>query len=717
MVPEALPVTDRNIALLKDVWTHLVKKDASFIEFRENMDPVNSIPVIERWLISNKVDQESKRVVIDGFYFFSPIQERMIRLIIKAGYEPVFIIPYREEHPLANEIWTELYDVRYGYESKDGWLVIEPHSGNEFGELLEGRDSNISDVSLKEYHNVMGMVDDLRDYKGRMNLYSPNAKAANSILQDFFPERYGLRRLSSYPIGAFIRTLHLMWDEKSQSLILDEDLLVDSFVSGWVSFDGTSSDMAISDLEKVLPFFKGCSTVDAWRNRSHLLYTIHNDVMSLFQPESDDPDERRWLRILDDPLGNFSVFDVDRRRVELIIGLIDNLIECARSLFGDGKERSMADHFGRLLKVLQDNEVSEEQKEELSIATEYIIDLSNHSRSDRYNPSDLINALLAFLDNEVPVDEEDNSTDWVRPLYDIEGNEGPIHLCLCDHQSLPGRSKGYVWPLTDELMEAIRSEQSKNDACPLIDNTIFITESSPVANRYLVYSAFNTGPVTISWISEDNGKKLAPSPYMSLISKFCNVSIATPRASGATSIQIKDISGGKPLLEPFIIPQGHRIPEVNYDVALCCRRYLYGYILDDRPSFTSEFHYNFAIGGLISALREVQKGSGFSRQMIECEVFELFPFLTEIEKRNILDRIPQPKYKGDTRYHDFRFTDTRLEIHFPKPLRETIDKNMSGLRLNVPIDALDWVNTGLSCIYCPHSGKCPHSLFNGDLDD
>lgn len=716
--PNELPITDRNIRLLRDIWRYLSDNDPSFNKFRHSMDPANALPIITPLLKSwNPKGTKSNTIVIDGFYFFTPLQERIIRLIIMAGFEPLFIIPYRQEHPFANEIWNNLYCDKNGYEPKDKWEYISCHSSNDFGELLEGRFSLMKDVCLKEYHNIMGMVDDLRCQKGKMNLYSPNAKNANSILQDFFPERYGLKKISSYPIGAFIRALHGMWDGPSQSLVLDEDHLMDIFTSGWISYDGISSDMVISDLKKILPFFKGCRTINAWSDRSQLLNAIHNGIISHFQPDSDDPEEQRWLRLLDNPLGNFGVFDVDRHKIEHILGLIDNLIKCARYLFGKGESRSIPDHFSRLIDVLQENETSDMQKQEFSITSRHLANIVNYEYPQKFNPSDIINAIMAFLENEATAYEDEDSTDWVKPLFDIEGNKGAVHICLCDHISLPGKSKRHVWPLTNELMNAIRSKQSEKDEHPLIDSSIFITESNPLANRFLIYSAFNAQSITLSWISEDNGKRLAPSPYISLISKLCNKEIEPFKSFVSTSLKLQEIPTGNHLIEPFVIPENHRIKEVNMDISLCHRRYLYGYLLDDHPAFTSNFHYGFAIGGLISALKAVQKNSGFSKEKIESSVFALFPFLSDIEKRNILDRIPQTDLDTFTRYKDYKFTDMRLGIHFPKPIWQLIDNNLKSLRLDEPLDVLLSSDRSTCCVYCPHSDKCPKSRFGGDGGD
>ncbi len=172
VVPEDLPAGDRNVMLLKDVWTHLIDSDPGIRRFRSRMDPASSMPAVSSLL--NQWGLGSRRVVLDGFYFFTPIQERIIRIIERSGYELVFLIPFRKEHPLANEIWTSLYSPRNGYEPPDRWQYIGSSSGNDFGEILEGRDAALENVGLVEYRNVMIIVNDIIHASCAEKLYAPD---------------------------------------------------------------------------------------------------------------------------------------------------------------------------------------------------------------------------------------------------------------------------------------------------------------------------------------------------------------------------------------------------------------------------------------------------------------------------------------------------------------------------------------------------------------
>ena len=87
------------------------------------------------------------------------------------------------------------------------------------------------------------------------------------MLKDYFPERYEERNLLAYPIGQFIYALHQMWDENLQCIVLNQNGLRKCFASGWLSVNGKSSIKYTEDLERLLPYFDGCYTVDQWNER------------------------------------------------------------------------------------------------------------------------------------------------------------------------------------------------------------------------------------------------------------------------------------------------------------------------------------------------------------------------------------------------------------------------------------------------------------------
>ena len=468
--PENIESDNKDVRLMVDIWKYLIESEEGFISFRKRMSSDRAIIEIRKkidgWM--RKVDSKSNVITIHGFYFITPIQERVIRLLYESGYEIYFLIPYRGEYPLANQVWDALYCESNGYDNNDDWIQVHGGNRNLFGDLIEGKPISNPDWKIKEYKDVMAFVDDIQRMDDNVSLYSPDNNAANDILQDFFPERYGRRKLYSYPIGGFIKALHGLWDDESQSLLMDSNTLIDCFASGWISYKGVTSDVVLKDLERMVPFFKKCLTMKDWEDRSKHLFNIHVDVISRFKSDNEDGEARRWEDILDNPFSNFSIFDVPRERVELIIGMMNKLLECAKFLFEKGASRDVNEHTDRLIEVLDDNRVTLDQDNEFSLATSLLNRIRGRGNPEKYNPTDMVNAITLFLSNEVPVDDAGDSGAWVRPLFDMGANTGDVHICMCSQEVLPGKQRDYVWPLNPVVIQALEAKQRERDKYPLI---------------------------------------------------------------------------------------------------------------------------------------------------------------------------------------------------------------------------------------------------------
>jgi len=117
-------------------------------------------------------------------------------------------------------------------------------------------------VKIIKYSNTIEFVEDIsRIQEQGFYLYSADDYTANRILKDYFPERYEVRNLLSYPIGQFVYMLHKMWDENRQCIILSADGLRKCFASGWLTAHGKSSIQYTDDLERILPYFENCYTL------------------------------------------------------------------------------------------------------------------------------------------------------------------------------------------------------------------------------------------------------------------------------------------------------------------------------------------------------------------------------------------------------------------------------------------------------------------------
>lgn len=98
-----------------------------------------------------------------------------------------------------------------------------------------------NNLSIQEYDSMMGFIDDILQIRQEgYTVYSADDTSINKILQEYFPEEYGERKLLSYPIGQFVSVLNQLWDEEEEQIKLEDRQLIELFASGWLTISGNS---------------------------------------------------------------------------------------------------------------------------------------------------------------------------------------------------------------------------------------------------------------------------------------------------------------------------------------------------------------------------------------------------------------------------------------------------------------------------------------------
>lgn len=734
--PQHMVPDGRDEALLLDIWNSLIGESAGIQRFRANMSFPDTIQRVLEGLGRDGTEPADLTVIVHGFYFLTPIQERLVRMMEGAGISLVFLIPYDSSYGYAHEIWRMFYSGSNGFPDTNEWELVSGGSVNHFGDVLMGRGTPDANHRLVRYGNLIEMVRALSSLDSDDTcLYSPDSGTANEILQDFFPEQYGRRTVLSYPIGGFISALHKMWDPDAGGIVIDPDLMEECFVYGWVMDDkGRRSNALLNQLHGMLPFFTGCHSVEEWDSRLELLHQIQSDVVSIFRSDSDDPVDRRWDEVMGNPFISLSMFDVNEEDTDSVTYVMRRLLEIAEGLFGDD-DVDLGDHTSKLMKVLEaGNDRSTIMAWEYKMIDDLLGVIGETGPTGKYPMTDIARAMRVFLDNDVRTgNQEDSSSEWVRPLYDMDGNSyRKVHILLCDMKRLPGGSGSPTWPLSGETLERIRINQSRHDDVPLIGFTSFILENVPVANRYLIYSAFKNEEVTLSWVEEISDKLYAPSPYIKLLERWEPIESSVP-----AGIPVGDIPAEEPKVVGLSMGSLDVAPEARIDYALCPRRFLYGYLLADHPTYSSRFNQGFVIGGLVAALFGLRKDIVSSTEEIQDNIREMFPNLTSIEMQNIFDksgRIPDKHYE----YRNNReYTNMRHWVEFPAPLSDIIGSRLGTMSWDVSSDMVEATpdtnasnggngskeakgNRGDSseyrtiCMYCPHEGYCRMAKHGGD---
>lgn len=745
--------SDRNIEFLLDAWNYLIERDTLIPLYRENMAKEYSKadwnPILRTAFKTEESFIDDDTIVFHGFYYITPIQEKIMGLLEKAGYRLIFLFQYDDRYPFVYEIWDETYSESRGYPSKNLWHMEKNNDEDAYGDIFEGK-KNVSisnNLKIREYASVMEFVNDVKHIRNNgYSIYSSDFKSANKILKDYFPEEYGDRKILSYPVGQFVSTLNQMWDPDLKTIVLDDESLIDCFSSGWLTYNGISGRQYLKDLIYILPFFIGCRTYSEWTKKIEYLKSIREEAIEPFLVDLDaDESVSRWQEAIGNPLANFSMFAVDSDKLDVILALIKQLLDMANDLFDNDQQIRVADHIYRLEHILQRHEVSDEMyDEEKKIVGDIFEKLNQPSDFDKKcSPADIANALSLFIYNKFEEGEiQTNKVGLIYPMYFVDAacikNKSRVHICMCDVNSMPGGNKEYVWPLSSPVITKCY-EKTQN---PLIINLMQIMESTVLCNRYFMYTALRNKDVTLSWISEVNDKLLAHSPYIKLLCDATGVTINEAKRRRITYSRVAESPYGTCKVEEYDnekTPSGI-IKEAQMAYALCPMKYTLGYILEKFPTYQSEFQQNYALNAFISAMYSLMKDKGMTVDQVYKNVIELFPGLRNVEKRQIYDYISYDRREDDMDYGHrtpcggYYYTDERLKIHYPnQQVREvaierygklmTPDRR-KGMDLYEVMEATndeemygkkDIVKT--ACMFCPHIDYCRNAVYYGDQEN
>lgn len=740
------PDGDCNIQLLIDVWKILKKKDFTIEHFHKHLAELEHRgtwnTVFNRILGKTDIDT----IVFHGFYYFTPLQERIMRLLEKVGVRLIFLFCYDAGYPYANEIWTRTYSEENGYPSQNLWHMEKRQGAETCGEIFEGRKAVLENkVEIKEYASVVEFIYGIKHAKedGYL-LYTPNPAVVNGLLKDFYPDEYGERKLLSYPIGQFISIINKLWNEDEQRIVLDSDSLMELFSSGWLSVNGNSGRNYLQDLERILPFFKDCRFMEEWKERILLLEEIEEKVVRVFSPQEKSVQEisdLRWMKIMGNPFLNFSIFSVPEENLKIILQLLQQILSIVEELYENMEEISIQDYIEKLTRILKQYELSGELYEEEKELVKNIFEKLTKSAtiSLRFYPADISTALNLYMSGKLQDGEiQTEKAAMVAPLYLIDSAsvraKGKVHICLCDVENLPGGKKKYVWPLTGRQIQDYYARTGN----PLIRNMCYVMECSYICNRYMLYAALKNREVQLSWISNIGDKMQAPSSYIKLICDATGKKVIPAKRKKITYDMVADMKTGKGRTIPYDTEKFPRMAtkEARMDYAICPMKYAFGYVVEEFPTFESEFHQNYTVNRLIEALNNVLKIKGYSMDEIYEYVIELFPALRKVEKRQIRDYLQfendfqDTEYKGTSRLDNVLYTEERLKVRFPnKNVRDQALEGYAKLMtpdgrrgMNLYQTAAD-LETDLYkkvdldvCLFCQHQNYCRYAVFAVDQE-
>lgn len=713
--------------LFQRIWVELEREDNSFRDFREVMELYSEDNIkFESALQKNAPCMQADTIVLHGFYFITPIQERIFDMLENCGKTLIFLCCIDETVPEVEEIWYKVLSEHNKFDPPAQWcrdnvpsLRNQPF-GSAFGMTPSFEQQH--HVSIIKYRSEIDFVRDVKRLLEKdLTIYSTDLKATDELLKEFYPSVYKRRHLLSYPVGQYIYRLHSMWSAKEQGLVMTIDDVQACFASGWVEYNGINAIKYMPELEKIKTYVSDCHTIEEWEERLTFLQGTKDTVLAAFEEHLDQVplQNQRWHRMMADPFLALSCFDQSREQLDTLIGMIRHLIRTARTLFAGPGEITISEHMAKVREILAEGkEEAVLLEEENAVIEELISRLKYHDLGvDTCLPGEISEAIMiviggGILDEDSYNIQSGRNGSFVKPLYQVESapilGNGKVHLCLSDEQRLPGKIKPYVWPLSNEFLERLKIAEGERRHQYLNDMR-FIIENSPLANRYLFFSLLQNAEVELSWIATEDEKELSSSPYIQILEQLFKVPEQNVQKQRWALEEIRKIEGQRKETVMQVDLSCDSAAEAQLDVSLCPLRYIYSYVLSEFPTYTSDFHYNFVLSNLIGALVGV---SGISKNTIGKEVLELFPYLRDVEKRQILDHVPTSRIDKVDILDDISYPQVRLLVHFLNKeikvkaetrLREQVQRSLcyeADLEANGEYE---------NCMYCPYNAICPHA--------
>lgn len=709
--PEDIMPTSEEEKMFSEIWWELEELDAGIYEFRKTMRNFMKDKSTAGTVLSEiGIASNSKYIILHGFYFITPIQERLFKLLESVGFGLVFLADCGNENYGVNEIWEQTFSDKgiYKWENAGIESTYEPLSGfysklNDSGEILH------NDIKIIKYHTEMDFVADFQRLKAEgFHVYSTDTETVELLLKEFYPEAFQKRNLLAYPIGQYIYQLHGMWNDNEERIEIEMESLYACFSSGWLTYEGKNANAFISDLAKLAPYIEDCITIDEWEKRIELIREIRHKVFPLLEKHiaKKEGDSVYFHELMANPLRNFSCFTIPENRLEVIFAFINKLISDIKILFNDGKDNTtnIRNHLKKLQVMICDGREELVHEEERIIADELISRFKfGRMEIDECNIADMAEAIMLIAGSGI-INEDEQCIDsvfnkrLVKPFVqvDITSSISPekVHVCLADETRLPNVTSNYIWPISNNLLDNLNCTDYQKRYVDIFKS---IHVNRVIASRYLMNCALRNSYVEFSWIEEDDGKKIEKSPYLQLLEMGYGIE---------TEVYQKEI----PVQDGYIrfseqkeIQNRHpEFEEACIDKLLCPWRYIYGYILDEYPSYSNAFHYNFGISALIKSITSV---APISKDDAFRMVMELFPYLREVEKQQIYDYSNMKKNMETTYFDDVIYPKARLNVHF---LKENIASY--GLKLlridDEELAATERIPKQELCRYCPHIDYC-----------
>lgn len=544
-------------------------------------------------------DAPLEAVYLQGFYYVTPLQGRIIEALCGLGVPVIFLNGAGGGD--ASEVWTR--NPRFEGRSSRPFSSGIPETAEA---------AATATPEIVRFRDAFSLVKRILQQDETAAFYSPVSKELRELFETFLPAREEKRHILAYPVGQYLMALYQMWDPEEKRLTPRAELLRACIASGWAGETFAEDSGLLATFDAAAPFFRACRTAEEWEAQAQKLLEVHDRILPLFE-ENDVAGVAQPLRL-------YAPFSMEREDASRLAAALHRITDDAALLFGDGKDVRLDAHFRTLASLLRSKARGAVLRQgERSVAQgvlERISELAEPGAPHRIHActaGQLAEAMPYFLGGRLDEDEDALAGD-VRGLYEIEaepylGDGRPVVLCCCDAAHLPGQPRPYPWPLAQGILAAL-GEQAGLDggAAARLADYRYAMEGTRLADRWLFHLALRLPHLALTWVVEHQGKQLAPSPYLSVLAARRGIAIR----SDEDDMLVHGATDGAEAAPPFVLPDAAcAFPdappvELSWDAAFCRSpgwRGFFHFILQAPPAYRTEFQISFYLTALIAVLR------------------------------------------------------------------------------------------------------------------
>lgn len=683
----------------------------------------------ENWRGSIQKSLAKKKLILHGFYFITPIQEKIFTRL-EDEFELVFLNSYDYRYPNTFETVKAFLHIGKNetYRVVNDHVAIHPLAARLL-ENFEGGSGTEVEQKVEVYNDLAHFVEsekeryvastqDENELDDSYHILTPRASEIEKhlIANEFIdPPK---KKLTDYPIGRFLYQLHQMKSRDTDVVKGTEtftervtaEALLDSFSSGCLILEGEDLRKYVKSLEKVIPYCKSAQTFNEWIKELEDLINKKESLEIKTKKTNKHALSNRTHLFHSMPMRQLSYFSVSIMELKKITDGIRLLKGMNDALFGvlDSEKRSISTHLKKLEKIVLKNVEDTFEQEEKEIVSNLVEEIAGLKDEElEFSLKDISQGLLFYLNGSLhEAGETDSVSDKVFAFDQADGApfrfNRKFHLAFADHKALP-IAQGYtMWPISRDTLAQL---QENYQVLQLLEER---KKQSKSITRYLLYVLFHSSDdIRFSYAKYvGNESRLELALYLKLLN--CETI-----HMGRDTKKIKAYK--KEVKEEIDVKNAGWTLSMEREAKVCGKRASFSFILNEHTSFQSDFHHRFLYQNFFDTLKKLVSPNIISSNQLREEVESWFPqwndmtreFLYEsrISNRSSsrqLIELNGQKYSQAISYLHL------LPTSYAYRGSSEVAKEEVVLHKAIP---------GKHCMYCPYLSMCNDGVYSMDIED